>query len=123
MIIKILKIISKILPLAWASIIFILCILPANQTLSSGWSDKIEHFIAYFILAFLFRFSWVEIKTIRVLLLTNLFGLIIEITQSYIPSRVAEPNDLLANLIGSFAGTLLYTLIISYKKDKITQNM
>ena len=117
MIVKILKKLSKILSFTWASIIFTLCVLPANQTLSSGWSDKIEHFIAYFVLVFLFRFSWPEIKTIKVLLLTNLFGLTIEITQSYIPSRVAEPNDLLANLIGSLAGTLLYTLIISYKKD------
>jgi len=68
-----------------------------NIPVSGG--DKISHFSAFFVLAWLVRHA-ISIRLWQQLLILMSFGLFIEIVQSNLPSRFASGLDLLADLIG-----------------------
>jgi len=79
-------------------------------------SDKVLHFGAYALLAFLTARSLVvdrpfwspaKIKIIAILF-ACLFGLSDEIHQAFVPSRCASVYDLLADCAGSTAGAFFY---------------
>jgi VanZ family protein len=80
------------------------------------FQDKGAHFIEYSILAVLmshaFNGTWPNLRAISLFALawaaTVFWGLSDEIHQAFVPGRVADPLDLLADSIGGFAGTLTY---------------
>lgn len=86
-----------------------------------GISDKVEHFFAYLVLAFLLtmflHFSRREdglfanpIKS--GIIITLLYGAFDEIHQYFIPGRFCELGDYIANLVGILIGVLIaYNLI------------
>lgn len=80
--------------------------------------DKVMHFIAFFVLGYtcvricLFKnYSHIKVFIITVVICTA-YGLSDEIHQSYVPNRVFDWADLLADFLGSvtsvFAGIKLY---------------
>ena len=115
------------LKLYWA-LIFILTTLPGH-TLPKNLklSDKVEHMLAYFGLAFLLAFALhfknKQIKLSKiflyVILITTAYAGFDELHQMLIPFRSAEWLDFLADIIGSIIGatTVLYFIYFVRKND------
>jgi len=93
-------------------LILIVSLMPVPQ-IDTGinQSDKIIHFLIYFIMQSWFGQSGLySIKLINILLLTICFGIIIEILQSQTSYRQFELYDIYANSLGSLtAYVLLFT--------------
>lgn len=97
--------------------IIVLSVYPFQQTPEAPISflDKIIHFFMYFFLSFI---------TAKTLYFKNkkrafcygffyafLLGILLEITQYFIPYRSFELGDILSNLLGSAAGAIISTTI------------
>ena len=109
----------------WA-LIFILTTLPGNMLPHTiKLSDKIEHILAYFGLAFLlsfairfFRENYLILSRIFLSLgISFLYGSFDELHQMFIPKRQADFLDLMADTLGAILGILIAELII-YLGDK-----
>jgi VanZ family protein len=76
-------------------------IAPADCSYGFTWNDKVAHFIAFFVLAFLLDFSFprstFNLVKIAVLIL---YGGGIEIVQHFIPFRECSSFDMLADISG-----------------------
>ncbi|MBU1095384.1 MAG: VanZ family protein [Bacteroidetes bacterium] len=86
-------------------------------------SDKLEHFGAYLLLAFLLRltlhFQKKYLFTYRqIVIITSvvgiIYGLFDELHQMLIPGRFFDWYDLLANTIGIILGLILSEIFIKY---------
>lgn len=107
-------------------ILFIGTSLPSDHV--SGMievSDKLKHFGAYFILAFLlslnlyFQERWKNLAFspfIYAFLACTIYGVIDELHQILVPNRSAEFLDWLADLSGSFVGVIFSALFLKYIK-------
>ena len=78
------------------------------QQLSLGW-DKLNHLVAFVVLAVCAVFGWRDARAAQraVLLALLAYGGAIELLQRHVPGRSAEWADLLADAIGIGAGALL----------------
>ena len=81
-------------------------------SLGSSFDDKIYHFVAYFILGFLwltvFKTNKSQEVKIVVFVCTMLFGVVLELIQHQLnPNRTYDNYDLLANCLGVVIGTLI----------------
>lgn len=86
--------------------IAVLALMPAPPAdFDTGW-DKLNHWLAFGILAFAASLSSQSSRSTRLLLLLSLlgFGGLIEMAQLYVPGRSAEWADLLADAIGIACG-------------------
>ena len=78
------------------------------------YNDKLLHFLAYAGLAFLLYWTWVTRRGLSLigaavsLLIAIGYGVIDEITQGWVPQRVADPKDWAADLLGATSGVLLF---------------
>ena len=70
-------------------------------------SDKAHHVLAFIVLGLLLRLAY-KINYWYGLLLLVGFGLLIEVSQYFTPTRVAESKDVIADLIGTFIGFKIY---------------
>lgn len=66
-------------------------------------SDKLNHFIAFFVMAVLYRISfqgsyWANF------FIAIIYGAFIEIVQSFLPYRYAEYADFIADIFGALCG-------------------
>lgn len=103
----------------WVTI-FILTSLPSNKLPSAEVSDKINHFLAFFVLGFFlnltlkYQTKFSKLKK-NILLITVIiaagYGLLDELHQLFIPGRSAEVLDWLADFIGAISGNFLAELI------------
>ena len=86
-----------------------------TETLTIG-NDKISHFIAYSTLMFNVGLLTYLNRPgfIRGIILSILFGALIEIIQHFVPGRVMSFLDIVANSTGVLLGVLLTMLL--YKK-------
>jgi VanZ family protein len=83
------------------------------------FQDKGVHFIEYGMLAVLLahaiRGTWRSWRPLSVfamsVLCTTLWGLIDEIHQAFVPGRVADARDLLADGMGALLGACVYALL------------
>ena len=103
-------------------VLFTATSLPIDQLPSIGLSDKINHFIAFFILSVLlyltlkfqrknrFFFNKAYLVTIVICLI---YGALDEIHQMWIPGRYSEVLDWLADGLGAFAGLVVVTILIN----------
>lgn len=110
------KLVLTALLLYWPAI-FVATHLPIPKLVQqAGVSDKILHFVAYFVLVFLFWFtiiperkvSWRKTAPWWILLTVVCYGLIDEVLQIYV-GRNYDTTDFLANLTGAGAGLILFT--------------
>lgn len=114
-------------------IIFILTSIPGNNIPKMfGSSDKLKHFGAYFLLAFLLNFTLYVQKRFPILskksmlftfLITLFYGLFDEVHQIFIPGRAFDWWDLVADAVGSLVGIFLVKIIISENFDGIEKKM
>ncbi len=94
--------------LLWCAAVIAVCLIPPPQLNLPQNSDKVEHFLAYFLLAG----SAVQLFATRRALCVVALGLLlmgvgIEWMQGALTSnRMADPMDVLANSIGVLAGML-----------------
>jgi len=112
------KLMLVVLLLYWPAI-FVATHLPIPQLIrQAGVSDKILHFVAYFVLVFLLWFtlipeskvSWRKPKAWWILLALVCYGLMDEVLQIYV-GRNCDAPDFLANLTGAVAGLILFTFL------------
>ncbi|MBU3015742.1 VanZ family protein [Poseidonibacter lekithochrous] len=88
-----------------------------NPYLFEG-ADKIKHFLAFFILSFLFFRSFEDINNKFKFSILALFAVLIEVIQSFV-GREASVNDALASLLG----IVLYLLIVKIIKENTRENL
>jgi VanZ family protein len=82
-------------------------------------SDKILHFGAYFILAFIPVFGLRSVYGWVCVLLSALAGVALEVLQSLVPGRSFDSVDLAANLVGLVAGAAIAVTAIAWWRRNI----
>ena len=121
------KFILRPLIFYWA-LIFILTTLPGNVIVNSiKLSDKVEHILAYFGLAFLLMFFFRFLKSHYLILKRLFFTLLIamfyagfdEIHQMFIPKRQADFLDFIADTLGAIIGIFVAEIIIYFGDRKM----
>lgn len=110
------------LVLYWV-ILFAATTLPAKELPKTGVSDKIEHFLGYFILTFLFSnalFFQNKNKMFKkfpitvALLIVAFYGMIDEVHQYFIPGRFCDFYDWTADVIGALVAGIVYFFVRMY---------
>lgn len=103
--------------------IFILTSLPSDRLPSLEVGDKLNHFLAFFVLGFFLNLTLkyqTKFQSLKrnVLLITIIiaagYGLLDELHQLLVPGRSAEVLDWVADFIGALTGSLLAEFI--YKR-------
>ena len=100
--------------------IIVISFLPLKGPETISHLDKVVHFLIYFIHAFSFLQISKRIKTI--VIWGIILGISIEILQPIISTRFFDYFDILANILGSFAGGLLalkYNRVVLYIEQRI----
>ena len=94
-------------------VIFTLTLMKPSNLPEISIHDKLAHFLAFFVLAFLadFAFHPARVRTVKTLLLLS-FGGVIELTQHFTSWRSAEWLDLIADLSGILCYWLISPFII-----------
>ena len=99
--------------------IYIQSDLPSMEHIPSfEFSDKVLHFLAYFVMGVLFYRAYQTLRLKgdpRMLILlsmvsASLYGISDEIHQYYVPFRDASIYDVFANILGAVCGVYLYHL-------------
>lgn len=101
--------------LHWITI-FILTSLPSDQLPSVEIGDKVNHFLAFFVLGFFlnltlkYQTKYPSLKK-NILLITIIiaagYGLLDELHQLFVPGRSAEVLDWVADFVGAISGSLV----------------
>jgi VanZ family protein len=96
--------------------IFILTSLPSDQLPSVEIGDKVNHFLAFFVLGFFlnltlkYQTKFPSLKR-NILLITIIiaagYGLLDELHQLFVPGRSAEVLDWVADFVGAISGSFL----------------
>jgi VanZ family protein len=103
-------------------ILFIATTLPAQRLPSVGFTDKVNHFIAYFVLAVLVKLTLIyqrksrflfEKATVATIVICLFYGAVDELHQMLVPGRFAETLDWVADALGAFAGVLFVYFLIN----------
>ncbi len=82
-------------------------------------NDKMEHFIAFFLLSFLLnRASSTMAHRIRNVMALLAFGIIIECIQYFIPNRSTSFYDVLADFIGIMMFQFSFSVYLYFKGRK-----
>ena len=120
---------STQLYIGWIVLIGLLTLVPGKALPQVDWNflslDKIIHFTIFSIMTFLGSISFknrsgltrIIFPILISLLIAILYGAILEYLQTFIPDRAFDYADLVANIGGSAAGTVLF----SYYNSRITQ--
>ena len=95
--------------------------LPAASMPSFGVVDKVNHLLAYFILAILLFLTLLFQQKVPLslnkaaayaLIICSLYGMLDEVHQIFIPGRSAEFLDFLADACGALLGVLLMNYLV-----------
>jgi len=93
-------------------IITYLSLTPIEHKISASIWDKASHFIAYLLLAMFVKKVHIRFSYLTCVIICFSYSFVIECLQYFIPSRMFDILDMLANLLGAILGALLYYLII-----------
>ena len=93
----------------WITIIavYILAMLPQESAPTLGWGDKGNHILAFVVMSILLILSY-RISLYRVAILMVVYGVWIEISQYFTPTRSADYRDVVADSIGVAIAILIY---------------
>ncbi|MDR2584183.1 MAG: VanZ family protein [Fibromonadaceae bacterium] len=116
------NVLRKIPAILVMAALFTLSTLPGNDPIlnSVHLSDKIEHFIAYFVLGITFCI-WIPSKNwfarpvfygVLVIVLCTLFGISDEYHQTFVPERSGDLYDLTVDFVASVSAVFAYFLFI-----------
>jgi VanZ family protein len=101
--------------LLYLTVILILATIKRPDVITTGF-DKFEHIAAFIVFTFLMYFSFNKVNYITIFLTGLGYGILIEIIQHFLPYRVADVMDIIANIIGLLTGLLMIKII----RSKIT---
>ena len=115
----------NLLPIIWAVIIFFLSVIPGDKIPSGRildifHVDKLAHIAIYIILVFLMFRGFQKQYTFPALryhpksyalVISIAYGVFLELLQGSILNRNFDILDILANIIGCFIGTIVYTRV------------
>jgi VanZ family protein len=111
--------------------LFIATSLPVERLPSIGFTDKINHLIAYFILAVLLNLTLIyqrksqllfEKAPIATIVICLFYGALDEVHQLFVPGRSAESLDWVADALGTTAAVLLIYFLINRFKYRLDFN-
>lgn len=110
---RFLKIESRLLLFICIVLISRLALLPSSPTLTEGVSDKLLHFLAFYLLSLLVDFAFMKtsFNALKICFLLG-YGITIEIAQSFFPYRSCSFADIAADT----AGIALYLLTVPLLK-------
>jgi len=103
-----------------------LALAPSSGSLPTAGNDKLNHFLAFYLLALLVDYSFPSVKFhyIKILSLVG-YGATIEMVQFFAPSRSCSLYDLLADTIAIFSYIItreLLRFIVYSRKTKLLAN-
>ena len=108
-------------------ILFVATSLPGSDVPNLRISDKIEHFIAYFILALFLnlalllqtRFQWFKQKAnYAVILIISVYAGFDELHQIFIPGRSCDLRDWITDFMATCFAVLVFNIFIRQIKNK-----
>ena len=78
---------------------------------SIEWMDKVVHFLIFALLAYLYKKAFPKHSIVKELLLLAGYALLTEIMQEKMQmGRTGDPLDMLADVLGIFAGVFVFNL-------------
>lgn len=98
----------------WMVLLTVASLLPGGGVALGGKWDKIAHFGAYFLTALLFYYAFrsrLERTDIYAVFFAFGYGVILELTQLFVPGRIFSLKDLVANFSGVAFFFVLYRLL------------
>ena len=122
--------IKALLPsILWSLVILVLSAMPGISLPESFWDfismDKVGHLGVYGIQTFLLLFGLSKLISndakkvvVIALIISILYGILMEAMQyTFFPYRYFEYLDIIANIIGSFTGLLIFKIFNTKKHD------
>jgi len=112
-------------------ILFTATTLPVERLPSVGFTDKVNHFIAYFILAVLVNLTLIyqrkfrllfEKASIATIIICLFYGALDEVHQMFVPGRFAETLDWVADASGTATAVLLIYFLINRFRYRLDFN-
>ena len=103
-------------------VLFTATTIPVERLPSVGFGDKVNHFLAYFVLAVLIYLALIyqrkskflfEKAAIVTIVIGLFYGAVDELHQMLVPGRYAEIMDWVADALGTFAGVLIVYFLIN----------
>ena len=98
----------RLLALACVVIVAWFAFMPSDEVPEVTGVDKVNHLLAFVALAFTVRQA--GLTWMRAALALLAYGVLIEVVQSFLPTRHGDIADLVADLVGIAAGLLCVTL-------------
>ncbi len=99
---------------------------PIEHKISESIWDKAAHFIAYLLLVIIIKIVHIRFSYFTCVVICCSYSFIIECIQHFIPNRMFDLLDMLANVLGAVLGVIIYYLIIEKffnKRIGITVNV
>jgi VanZ family protein len=95
--------------------IFTLAVLPDYNALPPivSMSDKLNHASAFSLLSILYILSYSYYSLKKVVLTLLGYGILIEVTQAFLPTRSSSIEDIVADLVGILLGIFLLKIVHS----------
>jgi VanZ family protein len=109
-------------------VLFTATTIPVERLPSVGFSDKVSHFIAYFVLSVLVNLMLIyqrkskflfEKATVATIVICLFYGAVDELHQMLVPGRFAETWDWVADALGAFTGVLLVYFLVNRLKYRL----
>ncbi len=91
---------------------------PLENIISDNLWDKVSHFFIYLILFILIKNVHKRLSYLTCILICCNYSVITECMQYKIPNRELDVFDMLANLLGTLLGVVIYYLLIEKFFDK-----
>lgn len=82
-----------------------------HKIVESIW-DKAAHLIAYMLLVIIIKVVHIRFNYLSCVVICCSYSFIIECIQYFIPNRQFDILDMLANILGTLLGVIIYYLII-----------
>ncbi len=91
---------------------------PIENIISDNLWDKVSHFFTYLVLAILIKNVHTRLSYLTCILICCNYSVITECIQYLLPDRQLDIFDMLANLLGTLLGVIIYYLLIEKFFDK-----
>ena len=105
--------------LFWAAMLFalVMALMPLPPRLPGSPSDKVQHIVAFVVLAALGRWAYPRSGVVKLLLGLSAFGALIELAQG-IPglNRDSDPLDWVADTLAAAAVLILFSILPSQRR-------
>ncbi|WP_096895856.1 VanZ family protein [Candidatus Scalindua japonica] len=86
---------------------------PVQYKVSESIWDKLPHFTAYLLLVILIKKVHFRLNYLICIIICCIYSFFIECIQYLIPNRNFDILDMLANLLGTIVGVMIYYFIIN----------